>query len=73
MFIFTRELINYSNSFVSSKNKLASKFMELIQEISEDKKLTVFLEKRYKEYERDLSCSEVVQYYKDEIEVCIYI
>jgi len=52
---------------------MASKFMELIQEISEDKKLTVFLEKRYKEYEKDISCSEVVQYYKDEIEVCTYI
>lgn len=58
--------------FVFSKNKLASKFMELIQEISEDKKLTVFLEKRYKEYERDTSCSEAVQYYKDEIEVYTY-
>lgn len=50
------------------KNKLASKFMELIQEISEDKKLKVFLEKRYKEYERDASCSEAIQYYKVEIE-----
>ncbi|XP_050059565.1 gamma-tubulin complex component 2-like [Aphis gossypii] len=50
------------------KNKLANKFMELIQEIREDKKLTVFMEKRYKEYEKDTSCSEVVQYYKDEIE-----
>jgi len=46
--------------------------MELIQEISEDKKLTVFLEKRYKEYERDMS-SEAVQYYKEEIEVCTHI
>jgi len=46
--------------------------MELIQEISEDKKLTVFLEKRYKEYEWDTSSSEVVQYYKDEIEVCLF-
>jgi len=43
--------------------------MELIQEVSEDKKLTVFLEKRFKEYERDISCSEVAQHYKDEIEV----
>jgi len=47
--------------------------MELIQEIREDKKLTVFMEKRYKEYEKDTSCSEVIQYYKDEIEVHSYI
>jgi len=43
--------------------------MELIQEVSEDKKLTVFLEKRFKEYERDISCSVAAQHYKDEIEV----
>lgn len=42
--------------------------MDLIQEIKEDKKLTAFLEKRCKEYERSIS-SEVVQHYKDEIEV----
>lgn len=47
--------------------------MELIQEISEDKKLTAFLEKRYKEYERDTSRSEATQHYKDEIEVCIFL
>lgn len=46
--------------------------MELIQEVSEDKKLTVFMEKRFKEYERDLSSSESLQRYKDEIEVCTY-
>ncbi|XP_001949102.3 gamma-tubulin complex component 2 [Acyrthosiphon pisum] len=71
-----RKLLLHSDNPVKLKekvecidqNKMASKFMELIQEISEDKKLTVFLEKRYKEYERDISCSEVVQYYKDEIE-----
>jgi len=45
--------------------------MDLIHEINEDKKLTAFLEKRCKEYERDLSCSEVIQHYKEEIEVCI--
>lgn len=44
--------------------------MELIQEVSEDKKLTVFLEKRFKEYERDMNHSEIVQHYKDENEVC---
>lgn len=48
--------------------------MELIQELSEDKKLTAFMEKRYKEYERDVSCSETVQIpYKDEIEVSAFI
>lgn len=46
--------------------------MELIQELSEDKKLTAFMEKRYKEYERDVSCSESVQHYKDDIEVCSF-
>lgn len=44
--------------------------MELIQEVSEDKKLTAFLEKRCKEYEREFS-SEIV-HHKDEIEVCIF-
>lgn len=43
--------------------------MQLIQEVKEDKKLTVFLEKRFKEYERDLTCLDSVQYLKDEIEV----
>jgi len=47
--------------------------MELVQEIREDKKLKAFMEKRYKEYEKDTSCSEVAQYYKDEIEVYYYI
>lgn len=47
--------------------------MELIQEISEDKKLTVFLEKRFKEYERDINYSEIAQHYKDENEVSISI
>ncbi|XP_050523882.1 gamma-tubulin complex component 2-like [Daktulosphaira vitifoliae] len=49
--------------------KLANKFMHLIQEISEDKKLTAFLEKRYREYERDLPNSENIQSLKDQIEI----
>lgn len=47
--------------------------MELIQEVSEDKKLTTFLEKRTKEYEREISCSEIAQHYKNEIEVFLFI
>lgn len=47
--------------------------MELIQEVSEDKKLTSFLEKRFKEYEREISCSDALQHYKEEIEVFIFI
>lgn len=43
--------------------------MDLIQEISEDKKLTAFLEKRCKEYERDINYSEIVYHNKVEIEV----
>jgi hypothetical protein len=43
--------------------------MELIQEVREDKKLTTFLEKRTKEYEREISCSEFTQHYKNEVEV----
>ncbi|XP_050430669.1 gamma-tubulin complex component 2-like [Adelges cooleyi] len=50
------------------KVKLVDKYMHLIQEVSEDKKLTAFLEKRYREYERDLSCSDHV-HYKDKIEI----
>lgn len=59
--------------FFFRNHKLANKFMELVQEIREDKKLKAFMEKRYKEYEKDTSCSEVAQYYKDEIEVYYYI
>jgi len=47
--------------------------MELIQEVNEDKKLTVFLEKRFKEYERDISCSEITQHNKDENEVYLLL
>lgn len=47
--------------------------MELIQEVSEDKKLTSFLEKRSKEYEREINCSDPLQHYKEEIEVPIFI
>lgn len=43
--------------------------MELIQEVREDKKLTTFLEKRSKEYGREISCSEFTQHYKNEVEV----
>lgn len=45
--------------------------MDLIQEVSEDKKLTAFLEKRCKEYERDINCSEILYHNKIEIEVCL--
>lgn len=58
--------------FIFSKNKLMYKYMELIREIYEDKKLTAFLKKRTKEYEHKtsgLSSLEAVQHYKDEIEV----
>lgn len=60
-------------NFYFSDNKLKHKFLELIQEVSEDKKLTVFLEKRFKEYERDINYSEISQNYKDENEVSISI
>lgn len=47
--------------------------MELIQEVSEDKKLTTFLEKRTKEYEKEMSCSESAQHYKNEVEVFLFL
>lgn len=52
------------------------KYVELIREIYEDKKLTAFLKKRTKEYEHKtsgLSGLEAVQLYKDEIEVSPFI
>lgn len=52
---------------------MLNKCIELFLVIKEDKKLTAFLEKRFKEYERDLTCSESVQCLKDEIEVSTYI
>lgn len=55
-----------------SNKELVNKFMELIQEIKEDKKLTAFLEKRFREYERGITCSESTQYYKEAIEVSIF-
>ncbi|VVC35810.1 Hypothetical protein CINCED_3A025111 [Cinara cedri] len=71
-----RKLLLHSENPVKLKEKVQSfgtnesvdKFMELIREVSEDKKLTSFLEKRFKEYEKEISCSEALQHYKEEIE-----